>query len=109
VLHLIEVARNQGHTASEARLRGGLGVRLLQADLNVSLTAISQLWNAADFLARLPTLDSDAPTGTPGVVPPAAMMASSGPPSTGSLRAAGVDSSKYAELLEVLFGALQVR
>ncbi len=47
----------------------------------MTLTAISQLWNAADFLARLPPCDSAA---------------------------GGVDSSKYAELLEVLFNALQV-
>lgn len=78
---------------------------MVQADLNVTLTAISQLWNAADFLARLPTLDADAPEDTASTTAP---PSASGPPSTGSLRI-GVDSSKYAELLEVLFNALQVR
>lgn len=77
----------------------------MQADLNVTLTAISQLWNAADFLARLPTLDADA---AEDAATAAAPSSTSGPPSTGSLRIS-VDSSKYAELLEVLFNALQVR
>ena len=63
-----------------------------QEDLNVTLTAISQLWNAADFLARLPTYK----TGSEG---------QQGGPRSSS----GVDSSKYVELLEVLFNALQVR
>lgn len=56
----------------------------------MTLTAISQLWNAADFLARLPTHEA------------------SGDGSVATRQHGGVDSSKYADLLEVLFNALQV-
>ena len=65
-------------------------LRLTQEDLNVTLTDISQLWNAADFLARLPAYDPAVAGSAPAGVSP------------------GVDSSKYAELLEVPFNALQV-
>jgi hypothetical protein len=64
----------------------------LQEDLNVTLTAISQLWNAADFLARLPRPDSSG-----GGAPGAAAAQQHGI----------VDRSYYADLLEVLFNALQ--
>ena len=83
-----------------------ISARGTQEDLNVTLTAISQLWNAADFLARLPTYDADAaPKGSDTA---ATRDAAVGPPSGNGLHP-GVDSSKYAELLEVLFNALQVR
>jgi hypothetical protein len=62
-----------------------------QEDLNVTLTAISQLWNAADFLARLPRHSS-----------------STGGTAAGQQNGT-VDSSQYAELLEILFNALQAR
>jgi hypothetical protein len=60
-----------------------------QEDLNVTLTAISQLWNAADFLARLPRHDSSTAGAAAGQ------------------QHGTVDSSQYAALLEVLFDALQ--
>lgn len=60
-----------------------------QEDLNVTLTAISQLWNAADFLARLPRHE----TSTDGAA--------------ADRQQGAVDSSQYADLLEVLFNALQ--
>ena len=66
----------------------------MQADLNVTLTAISQLWNAADFLAHArPARQTDDVDRS-------------------QLSEAGstvLDATKYAELLELLLSSLQVR
>ena len=63
-----------------------------QADMNVSLTAISLLWNAADLLSKLSS------------VPPAASAtANGGAPSM------ALDAAQFQDLLRVLFVALQVR
>lgn len=60
--------------------------RVAQVDMNVSLTAISLLWNAADLLSKL----SRAPASPEG---PAA---------------ASLDAAQFEELLRILFIALQV-
>ena len=60
----------------------------VQADMNVSLTAISLLWNAADLLSKL----SSAPAAANG----------------GPAPAVALDSTQFEELLRVLFVALQV-
>lgn len=74
----------------------------LQADVNVSLTSISLLWNASDLLGKLYTKarssgsassldlepDTNGNTGSPG---------------------AQLDSEQYQELVRLLYGALQVR
>ena len=55
--------------------------------MNVSLTAISLLWNAADLLSKL----SSAPSA-----------------SEASMPAAALDGTQFEGLLRVLFVALQV-
>lgn len=70
----------------------------MQADVNVSLTSISLLWNASDLLGKLyskarsrSSLELEPPTngnsGSPG---------------------AQLDSDQYQELVRLLYGALQV-
>jgi hypothetical protein len=59
------------------------GVAVVQADVNVSLTAVSQLWNAADFLAHShPTTTNE---DGPAEVQSAVVM----------------DNARYEELLQV--------
>lgn len=85
----VEAARvTTGRQALQTLLAGALAP---QEDLNVTLTAISQLWNAADFLARLPHPDSGGSSGA-----------------AAGQQHGGVDRSQYADLLEILFNALQV-
>ena len=62
---------------------------LAQADMNVSLTAISLLWNAADLLSKL----SSAPAAANG----------------GGAPLAALNGAQFEELLRVLFVALQVQ
>ena len=111
---------------------------LMQADLNVSLTAISMLWNASDLVAKLyfkggetakTTAAAAASASTPTAAATAAAEGDSLPngmstPTAAAAGAAGnggtaagtgagtqgppLDSSKYEELVRLLFGALQV-
>ena len=66
----------------------------MQADLNVTLTAISQLWNAADFLAH---------------ARPARQTAAIDRLRISELGSTVLDADKYVELLELLLSSLQVR
>lgn len=66
---------------------------MLQADLNVSLTAINLLWNAADLLAKRSVHSLSTATGDPlpnGTSP------------------ALLDKDNFEELLRFLFQAIQV-
>lgn len=60
-----------------------------QADMNVSLTAISLLWNAADLLSKL---SSSSAASNGGALPPVVL-----------------EGAHLEELLRVLFFAMQVR
>ena len=111
---------------------------LMQADLNVSLTAISMLWNASDLVAKLyfkggETAKTAAAAAAGASTPTAAAAAAAegdllpngvSTPTAAAAGAAGdsasaagavagtqgpaLDSSKYEELVRLLFGALQV-
>ncbi len=108
---------------------------LMQADLNVSLTAISMLWNASDLVAKLYSKGGEtaktaaaaaASASTPTAAATAAAEGDSLPnglstPTAAAFGTAGncgsaatgiqgptLDSSKYEELVRLLFGALQV-
>lgn len=70
-----------------------------QADVNVSLTAISLLWNASDLLGKLYTKARSSSRSSLDAEP-----LSNG--NTGS-PAAQLDSEQYQELVRLLYGALQ--
>ena len=72
----------------------------LQADVNVSLTSISLLWNASDLLGKLYTKarSSSRSSLELELVP----NGNSGSPG------AQLDSEQYQELVRLLYGALQV-
>lgn len=72
----------------------------VQADVNVSLTSISLLWNASDLLGKLYTKarDSSRSSLELELVP----NGNSGSPG------AQLDSEQYQELVRLLYGALQV-
>ena len=72
---------------------------VLQADVNVSLTSISLLWNASDLLGKL---YSKAPSSSSRSSLEAEAQLSNG--NTG----AQLDSEQYQELVRLLYGALQV-
>jgi hypothetical protein len=65
-----------------------------QADLNVTLTAISQLWNAADFLAH---------------ARPARQTDDIDRSRISEIGFTVLDAAKYVELLELLLSSLQVQ
>ena len=75
---------------------------VLQADVNVSLTSISLLWNASDLLGKL---YSKAPSSSSRSSLEAEAQLSNG--NTGS-PGAQLDSEQYQELVRLLYGALQV-
>ena len=68
-----------------------------QADMNVSLTAIALIWNAADQLAKLA-----AHGGASDGEPP-------GEDSAAAQQATGLSAAHLEALLRQLFSALQVR
>lgn len=72
----------------------------MQADVNVSLTSISLLWNASDLLGKLYTRTRSSSRASLDAEPPTA----NGNTSPG----AQLDSDQYQELVRLLYGALQV-
>ena len=74
--------------------------KLWQADMNVSLTAISLLWNAADLLAKRSVHEEVQQSGDEA---PSALGNGDAAVAVGTL-----DSVQFEELLRILFRALQV-
>lgn len=74
----------------------------MQADVNVSLTSISLLWNASDLLGKL---YSKARSRSSSRSSMELEPATNG--NTGS-HGAQLDSDQYQELIRLLYGALQV-
>ena len=72
----------------------------LQADVNVSLTSISLLWNASDLLGKLYTKARSSSRSSLDVEP--LTNGNTGSPG------AQLDSEQYQELVRLLYGALQV-
>lgn len=73
---------------------------MLQADVNVSLTSISLLWNASDLLGKLYTKARSSSRSSLEVEP--LTNGNTGSPG------AQLDSEQYQELVRLLYGALQV-
>ena len=71
----------------------------MQMDMNVSLTAVSLLWNASDLISKLHSKVALEPTGTDS--------GASTKPATS--QAFEIDTVQFEELIRQLFGALQVR
>ncbi|KAK9810126.1 hypothetical protein WJX72_005196 [[Myrmecia] bisecta] len=69
-----------------------------QADVNVSLTAIGLLWNAADLLGKLHSRAGQSPTPDAEAEPVS---------SNGDAVQPKLDSAQFEELVRMLFGALQ--
>ena len=83
--------------AAMAQARPAHG-RLLQADMNVSLTAINLLWNTADLLARRSVHSlGGAQAAAPSPVP------------NGNAPTELLDTHQFEELLRILFTAIQVQ
>lgn len=72
----------------------------VQADVNVSLTSISLLWNASDLLGKLYTKARSSSRSSLEIEP--VPNGNSGSPG------AQLDSEQYQELVRLLYGALQV-
>ena len=72
----------------------------MQADVNVSLTSISLLWNASDLLGKLYTKARSSSRASLDAEP----QLPNGTTSPG----AQLDSDQYQELVRLLYGALQV-
>ena len=72
----------------------------VQADVNVSLTSISLLWNASDLLGKLYTKARSSSRNSLELDP--VPNGNSGSPG------AQLDSEQYQELVRLLYGALQV-
>ena len=72
----------------------------VQADVNVSLTSISLLWNASDLLGKLYTKARSSSRSSLELEP--VPNGNSGSPG------AQLDSEQYQELVRLLYGALQV-
>lgn len=73
----------------------------VQADVNVSLTSISLLWNASDLLGKLYSKAPSSSSRSSLELEPVP-NGNSGPPG------AQLDSEQYQELVRLLYGALQV-
>ena len=73
----------------------------VQADVNVSLTSISLLWNASDLLGKL---------YTKARISSSRSSLESEPVANGNTGSPGsqLDSEQYQELVRLLYGALQV-
>ena len=74
----------------------------VQADVNVSLTSISLLWNASDLLGKLYSKARSRSSSRSSLELEPATNGNTGSPG------AQLDSDQYQELVRLLYGALQV-
>lgn len=74
----------------------------MQADVNVSLTSISLLWNASDLLGKLYSKARSRSSSRSSLELEPPTNGNSGSPG------AQLDSDQYQELVRLLYGALQV-
>ena len=71
----------------------------MQLDMNVSLTAVSLLWNASDLISKLHSK----------TLPDAAVSEPADSTTPNASATFKIDAVQYEELIRQLFGALQVR